>query len=217
MCSCMASAPLLGAEKSAAVRNGMAAVLRACWRALAAYIVRARKGPCSAVLGLMPALHRKPDLLGLIQGRARHTGVAQKVLKASCCAAGIWACAGGIVRSEGPAALYKGLMPALAGIAPYAAINFATYDGLKAWAYGAGRAHCSIILLCYAQLAQQSWAPAFCASRNNPGPLQECCPLLHTQEALATHQTAHHASCTEAFIARGAHPKLSPALPAPEG
>lgn len=61
----------------------------------------------------------------------------------SCCGAGMWACAGSIVRTEGPAAFYKGLMPALAGIAPYAAINFATYDGLKAWAYGAGRAPCS--------------------------------------------------------------------------
>ncbi|KAK9832837.1 hypothetical protein WJX81_005482 [Elliptochloris bilobata] len=51
---------------------------------------------------------------------------------------GMWACARAIVRTEGLLALYKGLTPALAGIAPYAAINFATYDGLKAWAYGAG-------------------------------------------------------------------------------
>lgn len=57
--------------------------------------------------------------------------------------AGMWACGAGIVRSEGPLALYKGLVPALAGIAPYAAINFASYDGLKAWAYGAGSAPCT--------------------------------------------------------------------------
>ncbi len=57
--------------------------------------------------------------------------------------AGMWACGASIVRSEGPLALYKGLVPALAGIAPYAAINFASYDGLKAWAYGAGFAPCT--------------------------------------------------------------------------
>ena len=56
---------------------------------------------------------------------------------------GMWACGAGIVRSEGALALYKGLVPALAGIAPYAAINFASYDGLKAWAYGAGSAPCA--------------------------------------------------------------------------
>ncbi len=50
----------------------------------------------------------------------------------------MWACGAGIMRAEGVGGFYKGLLPALAGIAPYAAINFATYDGLKAWAYGAG-------------------------------------------------------------------------------
>lgn len=50
----------------------------------------------------------------------------------------MWACGAGIVRAEGVGGFYKGLLPALAGIAPYAAINFATYDGLKAWAYGTG-------------------------------------------------------------------------------
>lgn len=36
-----------------------------------------------------------------------------------------------VVRTEGLGALYKGLVPTLIGIAPYAAINFATYDSLK--------------------------------------------------------------------------------------
>lgn len=40
-----------------------------------------------------------------------------------------------ISRAEGPLALYKGLLPTLVGIAPYAALNFATYDLLKAWLY----------------------------------------------------------------------------------
>uniref|UniRef100_A0A7S0R2M7 Uncharacterized protein n=1 Tax=Chlamydomonas leiostraca TaxID=1034604 RepID=A0A7S0R2M7_9CHLO len=36
-----------------------------------------------------------------------------------------------IVRTEGVAALYKGLIPTLVGVAPYAAINFASYDLAK--------------------------------------------------------------------------------------
>lgn len=36
-----------------------------------------------------------------------------------------------IIRSEGVGALYKGLAPTLVGIAPYAALNFASYDLLK--------------------------------------------------------------------------------------
>lgn len=36
-----------------------------------------------------------------------------------------------IVRTEGGSALYKGLAPALIGTAPFAALNFASYDLLK--------------------------------------------------------------------------------------
>lgn len=36
-----------------------------------------------------------------------------------------------MVRAEGILSLYKGLVPTLIGIAPYAALNFATYDMLK--------------------------------------------------------------------------------------
>ena len=36
-----------------------------------------------------------------------------------------------MVRTEGAISLYKGLVPTLIGIAPYAAMNFATYDMLK--------------------------------------------------------------------------------------
>ena len=39
------------------------------------------------------------------------------------------------MRSEGVIALYKGLAPTLVGIAPYAALNFATYDLLKKAVY----------------------------------------------------------------------------------
>ena len=42
-----------------------------------------------------------------------------------------------VVRTEGVRALYKGLVPTLAGIAPYAAINFASYDVAKKAYYGA--------------------------------------------------------------------------------
>lgn len=38
---------------------------------------------------------------------------------------------GTMVRGEGAGSLYKGLVPTLVGVAPYAAINFATYDLLK--------------------------------------------------------------------------------------
>lgn len=40
-----------------------------------------------------------------------------------------------IMRTEGVAALYKGLGPTLVGIAPYAALNFATYDLVKRYVY----------------------------------------------------------------------------------
>lgn len=36
-----------------------------------------------------------------------------------------------MVRTEGVVSLYKGLLPTLIGIAPYAALNFASYDMLK--------------------------------------------------------------------------------------
>mmetsp|Transcript_13361 Transcript_13361/g.37495 ORF Transcript_13361/g.37495 Transcript_13361/m.37495 type:complete len:300 (-) Transcript_13361:892-1791(-) len=44
-----------------------------------------------------------------------------------------------VVCKEGYAALYKGLGPTLVGIAPYAALNFATYDLVKEQFYGNGR------------------------------------------------------------------------------
>jgi hypothetical protein len=44
-----------------------------------------------------------------------------------------------MVRQEGARSLLKGLAPTLVGIAPYAALNFATYDLLKKWFYGGNR------------------------------------------------------------------------------
>lgn len=41
-------------------------------------------------------------------------------------------------RVEGVASLFKGLGPTLVGIAPYAALNFATYDLVKKSYYGSG-------------------------------------------------------------------------------
>jgi solute carrier family 25 phosphate transporter 23/24/25/41 len=41
-----------------------------------------------------------------------------------------------MARAEGAASLYKGLVPTLVGIAPYAALNFASYDMLKRRFYG---------------------------------------------------------------------------------
>mmetsp|Transcript_45252 Transcript_45252/g.115807 ORF Transcript_45252/g.115807 Transcript_45252/m.115807 type:complete len:299 (-) Transcript_45252:65-961(-) len=40
-----------------------------------------------------------------------------------------------MVKTEGVGSLYKGLAPTLVGIAPYAALNFASYDLLKHFAY----------------------------------------------------------------------------------
>ena len=40
-----------------------------------------------------------------------------------------------IAKTEGIAAMYKGLVPTLLGVAPYAAINFASYDMAKKWLY----------------------------------------------------------------------------------
>jgi solute carrier family 25 phosphate transporter 23/24/25/41 len=40
-----------------------------------------------------------------------------------------------MVHKEGVISLYKGLSPTLIGVAPYAAINFATYDLLKKTIY----------------------------------------------------------------------------------
>ena len=42
-----------------------------------------------------------------------------------------------ITRHEGAGALFKGLRPALIGMAPYAALNFASYDLLKRSIFGA--------------------------------------------------------------------------------
>ncbi len=47
-------------------------------------------------------------------------------------------------RTEGVASLLKGLGPTLAGVAPYAALNFATYDLVKKQYYGAGGAQSSM-------------------------------------------------------------------------
>lgn len=44
-----------------------------------------------------------------------------------------------MTRTEGALALYKGLVPTLVGIAPYAALNFATYDLLKQYVYSGQR------------------------------------------------------------------------------
>ena len=46
----------------------------------------------------------------------------------------IIACGRQIVKNEGGiVALYRGLAPTVAGIAPYVALNFTVYEGLKGW------------------------------------------------------------------------------------
>lgn len=50
-----------------------------------------------------------------------------------------------MVRTEGVMSLYKGLIPTLIGVAPYAAINFASYDMLKRWVYDGGRVQQSTV------------------------------------------------------------------------
>ncbi len=45
---------------------------------------------------------------------------------------GMWATMGGMYRTEGGIrALYRGLGPTLAGVAPYVGINFATYEAMR--------------------------------------------------------------------------------------
>lgn len=44
-----------------------------------------------------------------------------------------------MARTEGVLSLYKGLGPTLVGIAPYAALNFASYDLLKTYWYSGDR------------------------------------------------------------------------------
>ena len=56
-----------------------------------------------------------------------------------CCFAGLLNAFVTIARTEGPLALYKGLGPTLVGIAPYAALNFASYDLAKKWFYHGGK------------------------------------------------------------------------------
>ena len=36
-----------------------------------------------------------------------------------------------ICKEEGPAGLYRGLLPSLIGVIPYAAINYCSYDSLR--------------------------------------------------------------------------------------
>ncbi|CAI7926622.1 unnamed protein product [Closterium sp. NIES-53] len=49
-----------------------------------------------------------------------------------------------IARTEGVLAMYKGLFATLLGIAPYAAVNFASYDLLKSSLYGSGMVQQSV-------------------------------------------------------------------------
>lgn len=88
---------------------------------------------------------------------------------------------GVILRSEGLSALYKGLVPTLVGIAPYAALNFASYDIIKKTLYAGQRPQSAVanlavggaagiiagaLLLTRAQRGAP-WAPCsmFCAHR----------------------------------------------------
>lgn len=83
---------------------------------------------------------------GLGKGRAGRNvlpvwGLPRMVMEQGLCAlplAGMGNAFATVVRQEGPAALYKGLLPTLVGIAPYAALNFATYDLLKHTFYQGG-------------------------------------------------------------------------------
>lgn len=57
-------------------------------------------------------------------------------------------CMNMMVKHEGVGSLYKGLSPTLVGIAPYAALNFASYDMFKTYYYQGeryGRAANSVI------------------------------------------------------------------------
>ena len=53
---------------------------------------------------------------------------------------GLVATAASIARTEGARGFYRGLPAAMLGVAPYAGINFACYDALKALVYEEGGA-----------------------------------------------------------------------------
>lgn len=62
--------------------------------------------------------------------------VSSSSSSSSCPPAGLTNAFSTMVRTEGVGSLYKGLVPTLIGVAPYAALNFATYDLLKKSFYG---------------------------------------------------------------------------------
>ena len=68
------------------------------------------------------------------QKKRRQSGLPDRC---PACCAGIINAFLTVTRAEGSKALFKGLGPALIGIAPFAAINFASYDLLKRNIFGA--------------------------------------------------------------------------------
>lgn len=60
---------------------------------------------------------------------------------------------GSMYRTEGVLSFAKGLGPTLVGVAPYAALNFAAYDLLKARYYGPGEAQSAVGNLVLGSLA----------------------------------------------------------------
>lgn len=72
--------------------------------------------------------------LDLIRTRLSALKVSESTINGS-----IFQCGTAIVKNEGGFfALYKGLSPTISGIAPYVALNFTVYEGLKSYAFQRG-------------------------------------------------------------------------------
>jgi solute carrier family 25 phosphate transporter 23/24/25/41 len=61
-----------------------------------------------------------------------------------------------MIRGEGLLSLYKGLAPTLVGIAPYAALNFASYDLIKKALYHGER--CAAALRSHSRMSDSRWS-----------------------------------------------------------
>lgn len=92
-----------------------------------------------------------------------------------------------ISAKEGVLALYKGIVPTLVGIAPYAALNFASYDMLKKWLYETGTVKQTVV----SNLLVGAVAGTFATT---------VCYPLDTVRRRMQMQGKHYSSMSDAFV-----------------
>ena len=61
---------------------------------------------------------------------------------------GMFHCMSSVVKSEGPLALYKGMLPSLIGIIPYAGIDLAIYEVSYNFIVVIFESHLTVYILC---------------------------------------------------------------------